>query len=163
MNFQIEIATPMLPHNERPVGARVNTIVLHATASTDLDNTLGYMRGKKTNRVSYHFLISKTGRIVKCAPVLKRAWHAGVSQGPQGPDVNDYSIGIAFINKNDGKDPYTHYQIEAAKWLIQQLRPNMYEYKWITSHAIIAPGRKTDPREFPLDEFAESVGLQVWK
>jgi N-acetyl-anhydromuramyl-L-alanine amidase AmpD len=162
MTFEIELSNPLLPTNSRPVGARVNTIVLHATASTNLDNTLEYMKRKKVDRVSYHYLIGKNGRIIKCAPITKRAWHAGKSVGPQGEDVNDYSIGIAFVNANDGQDPYTLYQIEAAKWLIPQLKANMYEYKWITTHAIIAPKRKTDPKNFPLEEFAKSVGLKVW-
>jgi N-acetyl-anhydromuramyl-L-alanine amidase AmpD len=139
---------------------KVDTIVLHATAGTSIDGavTTLYQRG-----LGYHYLIGKSGKVVKGCAANRVTYHAGESVGPQGRWVNRYSVGIAFVNLNNGTDPYTSAQEVSVRHLIGQLQGQFPCLKWITSHAIISPGRKTDPRSYDLDRLARHVNLKVWR
>lgn len=156
---------PWLPFGKRPVGALVNTVVLHASAGSTLEGAISTLRARG---LSYHFLIEKDGTVWKGCPVLGQAHHAGESDGPQGKYVNRYSIGVCFINENDGRTPITAAQLEAAKRLIPELKPQMYSYKWLCTHWAITVGpdgraRKTDPRLVDVPALASAVGLSPWK
>ena len=89
---------------------------------------------------------------------LRRAWHCGRSSFLGQEDVNDYSIGVCFGNKNDGREPYTDQQYETGAELVRVLMeryPSITRDR-ITTHAAIAVpvGRKTDPGPlFDLDRF----------
>jgi N-acetylmuramoyl-L-alanine amidase/AmpD protein len=104
--------------------------------------------------VSAHFIVGKDGRVVQMVRVEKRAWHAGISTLSGAPHVNDYSVGIEIINKNNGHDPYPLPQIEAVAGIIRFLRSryNIPDAR-IVSHESIAlpPGRKSDPRGLNFD------------
>jgi N-acetylmuramoyl-L-alanine amidase len=137
------------------------TIVLHATAGSSLGGALSTLR---LRGLSYHYLIEKNGEVTKCAPSSRVAFHAGKSEGPEGSNVNDYSIGISFVNLNDGKDPITYDQEQAAKLLVLDLE-NHFPLSWVTTHYAISPGRKTDPKPFNsarLTAFAKAVGLNAF-
>lgn len=138
------------------------TIVLHASAGSSLAGAVSTLIKRN---LSYHYLIEKSGSITKCVPASKVAFHAGKSLGPQRENVNGYSIGISFVNKNDGKDPVTIEQYIAARDLIIDLRKQFPELKWVTTHYAISPGRKTDPKPMNLAKlraFAKEVGLSPW-
>ena len=96
-------------------------------------------------RVSAHFLIERTGRMVQFVPVGQRAWHAGVSRWCGREACNDFSIGIEL----EGCDelPFTDAQYAALADLLDDLReviPGLGPEQ-LTGHSDIAPGRKTDP------------------
>ena len=153
-----------LHHGDRRTGSIVNTIVLHATAGRSIESDVRTLLQRK---LSYHYLITKSGEIYKLAPASKEAYHAGESIGPRGPGVNDYSIGIGFVHLNDGT-PYTEEQYKAAEWLIPKLRPNMDKYTFLTTHYAITVkedgrARKTDPRGVDIERIAKATGLTVWK
>lgn len=138
------------------------TVVMHASAGSSLAGAVSTLIKRK---LSYHYLIEKSGRITKCVPASKVAFHAGESLGPDGKWVNAYSIGISFVNLNDGKDPVTIEQYIAARDLIIDLRKQFPELKWVTTHYAISPGRKTDPKPMNLAKlraFAKEVGLSPW-
>lgn len=141
----------------RPRKKSITTIVLHATAGSSLSGALSTLRLKG---FSYHYIIEKNGRATKCVPYSRVAFHAGKSSGPTGPNVNEGSIGICFVNRNDGADPYPEAQIEACKSLVGELI-NAIPLRWITTHFAISPGRKTDPKGFPVERVA--MGLERWK
>lgn len=136
------------------------TIVLHATAGSSLAGALSALRARE---LSYHYLIEKDGRITKCVPVGRVAFHAGVSQGPDGPNCNGYSIGISMVNLNNGIDPYPQPQVLACVDLCRELVSNVPSLRWLTCHYSIAPTRKTDPKGFPASMVATEAKLQPWK
>lgn len=137
------------------------TIVLHATAGATASGALAALQH---NGLSYHYVIPKDGNpdAYKLVPASKVAYHAGVSLGPDGPNVNNYSVGISFVNLNNGKDPYTDHQVQTAREIVTALKAQFPQLVWVTTHKIIAPKRKTDPLGFDLLKFANDVGLKPW-
>lgn len=99
----------------------------------------------KELKVSAHFLIERSGKIIQFVPIIKRAWHAGVSEFEGRKACNDFSVGIEM----EGTDfvPFTSEQYasltELTK-LIQAFYPEISNQR-IAGHSDIAPGRKTDP------------------
>lgn len=145
--------------NERPKGAEINTIVLHADSSPKVKQSLDWIRSRES-KVSYHFLIGRLGDVYECVPPEKRAWHAGVSVFGGRQNVNDFSIGVSFGNKQDGKEPFTEAQYQKGAELVRELmeRYPAITTDRITTHAIISPGRKTDPGKlFHMDYFLSLV------
>ncbi len=159
MAYNIEVLTPWLAHRPRRMGTNTNTVVVHATAGSNIEGAVSTLRKRG---LSYHYIIGPSGKIVKCAPARQEAYHAGVSVGPQGASVNRYSIGVALVNLNDGKDPYDLAQMDALEWLLPQLRGMMDEYKFLTTHAAISWPRKSDPYKLDLRPVAGRVGLSFW-
>ena len=155
------IQSPNCDH--RKPGTIVDTIVLHSTAIDSLMKTTEVFQQSKTNPVSAHFTIGKDGSIVQNVSTFDRAWHAGVSKDAAGrPAVNQYSIGIEMVNKDDGKDGYTDAQIQAVCGIIAEMK-RRFPIKQIVSHEFIAipPGRKIDPANFPWKRLAY-LGLPMY-
>jgi len=161
----------------------VDTVLLHATAGTSLSGALSALRN---GELSYNYLIEDArhghdGRITKSVAASRVAFHAGNSYGPHeekrgvsrvqdrrkrfvaGCGVNEYTIGVSFVNANDGVDPYSKAQFDAARVLIVALKGQFPGLKWLTTHAIVSPGRKSDPRGFDVDRLASETGLAVWR
>lgn len=137
---------PSPHHDPRPPGVEVDTIVLHATVLDSLEETCRHFERLET-RAASHYTIDRDGTAVRHVPEDRRAWHAGPSVMPDGrQSVNDFSIGIELVNRNDGEDPYTPAQIASLVELISTIRAR-HPIGFIVSHAEIAvpPGRKTDP------------------
>lgn len=147
----------------RPRREPCTTIVLHGTAGASGASSISWLR---QIGLSYHYVIDRDGAITKCVPISRVAFHAGKSVGPNGPNVNDYSIGIAWANLENGQDPLTPKQMEAAKELIQTLARDDSGIRYLTRHKDISPGRKTDPimlSTAKLLTLAESVKLTAWR
>jgi N-acetylmuramoyl-L-alanine amidase len=150
----------------------LTTIVLHGTAGSSARSSASWLKRPDVG-LSYHAICSDPndvdgdGTILKCVRDSHVAYHAGKSVGPNGPGVNAYSLGFAFSNIEDGKQPISIKQWDAGiEWCAAQCRayPSI---TWITTHAIISPGRKFDPRgpvagmkasrPFPLEKFCLAV------
>ena len=151
----------------RPGGiVDVDTIVVHSTVIPTLEATtaaFGRGEGASPNPVSAHFTIGRDGSIVENVSTFGRAWHAGVSVGPDGrKGVNDNSVGIELVNLNDGKDPYPEAQIQALRGIVSAMR-RRFPIKYLVSHEYIAqpPGRKSDPKGFPWDRLRD-LGLPIY-
>lgn len=140
-----------------------DTVVLHATAGPTASGAIQTLRQKK---LSYHYLLEDQrehdGRIIKCVPSRSVAFHAGESRGPHGRWVNNYSLGISFVNDNLGHDPYSQKQFDACAELIEALKGD-FPLKWLTTHYWISPGRKSDPKGFDIEGMGRRVGLALWK
>jgi AmpD protein len=93
-------------------------------------------------KVSSHFLIKRDGALVQFVPVAQRAWHAGVSNWQGRERCNDFSIGIEL--EGDDDTPFEPVQYQTLQGLLKSL-VDLWPIKAITSHAHIAPVRKTDP------------------
>lgn len=135
----------------------ITTIVLHATGGDSATGAIDWLR---KIGLSYHYVIARDGTVTKCVPTSREAFHAGVSVGPGGNDVNAYSIGISLANRNDGHQEYTQLQYWAVDDLIEELKPAIPTIRYVTTHYAISPGRKTDPVGF--DTTRVRNGLAVW-
>jgi len=144
---------PFIPspnYNERPPDETVDCIVLHATGEDTKRGVVEAFLDPHEHK-SAHFIVSRDGSVLQMVPVELRAWHAGNSELGGVNEVNDYSIGIGMVNRNNGRERYTKAQYVSVAKLIDQIRmiytvPN----DRIVSHAQIAlpPGRKNDPDGF---------------
>lgn len=102
-------------------------------------------------RVSAHFLIRRDGECVQFVGTQRRAWHAGRSRWWDAradkwrQALNDCSIGIEI--EGDDITPFTKTQYLRLATLIDGLleRYPDIDRSRITSHAYVAPLRKTDP------------------
>ncbi len=132
--------------SDRPDGIEINAVVIHADTAARVKSSIEWLQSPKS-KASYHVLIGRFGDCYSLVPFDKKAWHAGKSVFMGESDVNRFSIGISFGNKNDGKEPYTDAQYLAGAKLVKELmeRYPAITLDRITTHAIISPGRKTDP------------------
>lgn len=101
-------------------------------------------------RVSAHFLVNRAGRLTQYVPVLKRAWHAGVSHWRGRDGCNDFAIGVEL--EGDDRTPFTAVQYERLAALIRTLQAGLRQREMtgltddrIVGHQHVAPDRKWDP------------------
>lgn len=152
---------PSPHHDERPIGANIDMIVVHGISlppgefgtgavetffAGQLDTSAHpYYSGIAHLRVSAHLFIKRTGEIVQFVPFHQRAWHAGESSFEGKTRCNDFSIGIELEGTDE--TPYEPVQYQQLGQLIRLLREAYPEITAdrIVGHADIAPGRKTDP------------------
>lgn len=110
----------------------------------------------KSLKVSCHILIRREGQVTQYVPLNRRAWHAGESNYCGRSCCNDFSIGIELEGSDD--QPFTDNQYTALGEVtkeIMRLYPRITADR-ITSHAAIAPGRKTDPG--PMFDWQRYIG-----
>lgn len=159
------LPAPSPNHSPRPKGTVVDCLVIHADGAAKASASVSWIRSKES-KVSYHVLIDRDGSVYSFVPLDRKAWHAGVSEYRGRKNVNDFSLGMAFSNRNDGLEPYTDMQYQvgaaiAAEWM--QRFPAVTLDR-ITTHAAIAPGRKTDPGPcFDLLQFVALVRAEQVK
>jgi AmpD protein len=139
----------------------VSAIVLHATDDQGNEaGTLEEVTSPKTQK-SYHAIVQRSGLLVLLVMPDRRAWHAGVSILEGVANVNDYSLGLAFANRNDGREAYTPAQLETAARLVRTWLDSFPAIApaRIVSHASVAlpPGRRVDPLGFDHSSFLTLV------
>jgi len=146
--------------------SRVRFIVLHYTSENRGDS----LRLLTQDRVSAHYLITdEPVRIFSLVDESRRAWHAGLSQWFEYPNLNAMSIGIEIVNAGplDAAHtrwaPYTPAQITKLVALLRDIQTRHHVSAWnIVAHSDIAPLRKSDPGPaFPWRELARQ-GLGRW-
>ena len=142
--------------DERPYG-EISLIVVHGISlpvgefggqevcelfTNSLDASGPELAELESVKVSSHLFIRRTGELIQFVPFNRRAWHAGESSFGGREHCNDYSIGIEL----EGTDTiaYKGAQYEVLSDVCASLMTS-YRLMDITSHSIIAPGRKTDP------------------
>lgn len=149
---------------EKPVG-----VVLHSCFASGCSYPYSIPEIINTfekHRVSCHFLISRCGRIYNLVEMNRVAWHAGVSylKDLQISNLNNHSVGIELVATDSSG--YTPQQLSSLLGLIRDLSRQL-GIEFITSHAYIAPERKTDPWQFDWKLFKknlkpERLGLKVF-
>jgi hypothetical protein len=143
-------------YGNRPSGAVIDCVVLHATAGS-LAGTLAWFANPNSG-VSAHYVVAKDGDVYQMVEEKRRAHHAGASSYQGREDFNDFSIGIELVNRNDGIDPYPPDQFEAAVALVSYLVDKYdIQREWIVGHADISTVGKTDPKGFPIHELVQRV------
>lgn len=161
------------PHfDDRPDATAVDLVVIHnislpqgvygggfieALFRGDLDTKVhASFSDLQGLRVSSHFLVRRDASVVQFVSLLKRAWHAGVSEFQGRTACNNFSVGIEF--EGCDTDRFTDAQIAQSVELISAIQAAMRTLRWIAGHSDIAPGRKTDPGpNFPWAEFLVSL------
>lgn len=138
----------------------IKGIVLHDTFGSGTHNDTKYLANPGDGRqVSCDFTVEKDGAIYQLNPDLKKyaTFHAGRAtafKGLRNGNVTHATIGIEIV-QNQKKAEYPAAQIKAVadlcKYLCQQHGLKAAD---ITTHQkIITDGSRTDPRNFPFDEF----------
>ncbi len=90
-----------------------------------------------------------------------RAWHAGRSIWKSVRHVNDFSLGIELVNRNDGLDPYPEVQYQALVALCKMLIARYdIQVEDIMGHKDISLSGKTDPASFDLEQLRRDVTAQ---
>jgi len=101
-----------------------------------------YYRELTELRVSSHFVIRRSGKIIQFVACGRRAWHAGVSSWRGKTRCNDFSLGVELEGTDDSLFEDRQYERLAALTRALQAK---YPIADIVGHSDIAPGRKTDP------------------
>ncbi len=149
MRIETQYSSPN--HSERGDHA-IRLLVLHATVGS-FHSSLSWLCSP-SSRVSSHYLISKTGRVLRLVSEERAAWHAGRASWHGELDVNEISIGVELENANTGKDPYPPAQMQALTELVLDIK-SRYPRIELTRHMDVAvpKGRKTDPAGFPWEQW----------
>ncbi len=117
-------------------------ILLHHTNGAYAGSVSWCMDPK--SRVSYHCIISQTGKRTVLAAQTMRAWHAGISEWKGRKNCNDFCVGVAFEGDTYSQPPSEDALMSAAEYL----EPIMAEFEIpvrnIIRHADVAPRRKND-------------------
>lgn len=132
-----------------PAKRTVDTVVLHSSYNVlggdvySVDRTIDEY---EQYGVGAHYLIDRSGVVLRLVEEGNIAYHAGSSKMPDGrKNVNDFSIGIELIATEESG--YTDKQYSAVNALIADIK-SRYKIKSVVGHADIAPGRKSDPWKF---------------
>lgn len=147
--------TPDLAITDRPALASHLTagvltpqvIILHATVGT-FTSSLDWLTKNPQSVVSVQRLIDKNGRIYKIASDEQIANHVGASTLWGRINLNRIALGIEFVNKNDGKDPYPDVQVQAgARQCVEWF--GHHSVMPILGHYQVDTQGKSDPAGFP--------------
>jgi N-acetylmuramoyl-L-alanine amidase len=149
----IDRPSPNHDARKRPV----SMIVLHYTDMLSAEEAITRLCDPEA-RVSCHYLVSRSGEVVRMVPEERRAWHAGRSYWRGITDVNDDAVGIELDNPGhlNGYEPFPDAQIDALIPLVSDimLRHRITRGN-VVGHSDVAPARKRDPGElFPWSKLA---------
>ena len=137
----MEITRRMSPNmNIGRQGWRPDLIVCHITEGS-FDGTVNWITRNDLppeQRVSYHFVVARDGRVVQAVDINNTAWGNGTTSNgdnrdsrhsplhtvrDRGINANLYSVSIGFEGRlAQTQGSLTHVQLEAAVWLIAHIR-----------------------------------------
>ncbi|QED22905.1 N-acetylmuramoyl-L-alanine amidase [Candidatus Deianiraea vastatrix] len=140
----------------------ISSIVIHTTSlpakeAIDVYHQYG---------VSANYGIDINGKIHCLVPADLLTFHAGVSHFKDLKNLNPYSIGIEIFTPEYNK--INQGQYDSLILLLQYLKTQYPDIKFVATHGTISPCRKTDPcyNQMPpefLKSIEESVpGVQSW-
>ena len=144
--------------DSRPTGSEVTLLVLHSISLPRGEYGGDAIERLFTNRldpkshpsfaeleglrVSAHFLVRRDGALIQFVPLLRRAWHAGLSSWRGRARCNDWSVGVELEGTDDAD--FAPVQYEKLFDLVRKLQAQLPLHQ-VAAHSDIAPGRKTDP------------------
>ena len=124
-------------------------------------NAHPYFAQIANQKVSSHFLITRTGELIQFVSTQDRAWHAGASSFMGRERCNDFSIGVEL--EGDGDSPFEEIQYKSLIKLVQKLQL-VYPNLQFAGHSDIAPDRKADPgKYFDWEKFQKETGISQEK
>jgi N-acetylmuramoyl-L-alanine amidase len=140
---------PAVNFEPRRGGLRPSILLIHYTGMASCERALHWLCAAES-RVSCHYLVSETGRIVQMVREEMRAWHAGESFWAGETDINSASIGIEVHNPGHGcgYPAFTEPQMQAVEALsLDIIARHGIEPQRVLAHSDVAPHRKSDPGE----------------
>ena len=123
---------------------QIKFIIFHYTGMKSEKAAINRLTDIKS-KVSSHFFIKKSGKIVTLVPELYTSWHAGISSWENYNSLNKWSIGIEISNSghNYKYKKFSNKQIysvlKLSKYLIKKYK---IKIQYILGHSDIAPFRK---------------------
>ena len=133
----------------------IQYIIIHYTGMKKESEAIDKLCDVKS-KVSSHYFIKNSGKVLRLVPDLYEAWHAGKSSWKNLKSLNKNSIGIEINNPGHehGYKNFNYKQISSLKKLLKHLiKKYKIEKKNILGHSDISPSRKKDPGEkFPWDK-----------
>jgi N-acetylmuramoyl-L-alanine amidase len=145
-------------------GLTPSMLILHYTGLPTVEKSLEIL-SRPDCKVSCHYVVDETGRVIQMVPENMRAWHAGLSVWRGEMDINSASIGIEIQNPGHAHG-YPEFPEEQMKAVLA-LSKDISERHGIASHRVlahsdVAPARKIDPGEkFDWSYLARS-GVGFW-
>lgn len=145
----------------RTAGVVLRAIVLHADVASAAKISIDWLMRPEA-KASYTVIVERDGSLTQLVPDERKAWHAGKASFLGRTDVNDFSFGICFSNRQDGVEPFTEAAIArgveiVAAWMKKYPTIGL---DGITTHEAVARpmGRKSDPGPlFPVAQFITRV------
>jgi N-acetyl-anhydromuramyl-L-alanine amidase AmpD len=117
-------------------------IVLHHTSGSYNGSVSWCMNPE--SKVSYHVIIARDGRRTVFGSDTDRCWHAGRSNWHGRPDLNSWSLGVAWEG-NTYEDPLGEAAMNSAlEYLVPRMRKWNIPLNLVLTHQQVAPTRKTD-------------------
>ena len=101
----------------------IQSIIIHYTGMKTLQSAVERLLFNKY-KVSSHYVISRTGKILQLVKDNDVAWHAGISNWFHFKNLNNNSIGIELENKGHqhGYQNFTNKQINQLIKLLRVLK-----------------------------------------
>ena len=96
------------------------------------------------SKVSYHVLIARDGRRTVFCNDTERAWHAGKSNWQGRPDLNSWSLGVAWEGNTYELPLGEDAMASAIEYLVPRMRKWGIPMNMVVTHQQVAPTRKTD-------------------
>ena len=159
----IRINSPCFSKKTRKL-SKIKFIVIHYTGMQSKRVSIQRLISKK-HKVSCHYLIDRSGKIIQMVDENKIAWHAGKSKWKNFINLNNSSLGIELVNRGHrfGYQSFSKSQIkQLVKFCLQLKKKYKIKKSNILGHSDIAPLRKIDPGEkFPWSKL-EKKGLGIW-
>tara|TARA_B100000963_G_C22389859_1_gene563982 strand:- start:27 stop:734 length:708 start_codon:yes stop_codon:yes gene_type:complete len=155
--------SPNHPKKMRKRG-NIKFIIIHYTGMQSEIASINRLKNPKSN-VSCHYLINRSGKVIKMVEDRYVAWHAGKSKWKNFVNLNNKSLGIELVNKGH-QYGYQRFTLRQIKSLIQlcKILKRKYSIKKenILGHSDISPLRKDDPGEkFPWKKLS-TYNLGKW-
>lgn len=147
-------------------------IVLHATAGSTARSSVDHLR---SIGLGYHIIIARDGRdtaktinsdgsdpiVYFCVPLENRAAHVGSNipfEGGGGRIASRCAIGISLANRQNG-EAYTAKQITVLSEIIDLVKSKAPGITHLTTHAVIQPWNRVDPKGIDGMALARQHGL----
>lgn len=108
-------------------------------------------------KVSYHVLIARDGRRTVFADDNERCWHAGRSSWMGRPDLNSWSLGVAWEGNTYDYPLGDDAMASALEYLVPRMKKWGIELNTVLTHQQVAPTRKTDIAPGDADRFRSKL------
>ena len=148
----------------------IESVVIHATAGGSTAGALSWWKGTPPDgaRASAHWVVPDEDEAAHGDHVWAvvyetlAAWH--VRNSATSPvignksKINHWSLGIEIVNRQNDSDTFSDWQYEVSALLVRYCWAKYPNMKFVFSHAMVDPTRRSDPGdEFDWARFEELV------
>ena len=147
-SFTVEL--PLTNYDERKVATPNKGSKVIIPEAVVLHHSDGSYRGgvawisNPASKVSYHVLIARDGRRTVFCNDTERAWHAGKSNWQGRPDLNSWSLGLAWEGNTYELPLGDDAMASAIEYLVPRMKKWGIDMNMVVTHQQVSPTRKTD-------------------